>query len=102
MGYSPRGFSPASKRGRFWAAFNYYIPVRRCGLIVYVLLSLCIIAGPGGAEPQPRIELPPNDTLEVFDPTVVQSGSWVLFSGRVKRVVPWGNTAMGSSRDIAF
>jgi hypothetical protein len=56
-------------------------------------LSLCIIAGPGRGEPEPRIELPPNDTLEVLDPAVVLSDASILVSGRVKRLLPWADTS---------
>jgi hypothetical protein len=43
--------------------------------------------------PPPRIELPPNETLEILDPIVVQNGSTVAVSGRVRRLLPWADTA---------
>ncbi len=65
-------------------------PVRT---VFCILLSLCNIAGPGRGEPEPRIELPPNDTLEVLDPAVVLSDASILVSGRVKRLLPWADTS---------
>jgi hypothetical protein len=61
--------------------------------ILTILLSLFIIAQPGRGEPPPTIELPPNTTLEILDPVVVQRGSSVAVSGRVKRLLPWSDTA---------
>jgi hypothetical protein len=60
--------------------------------ICITLLSLFIIAQLGHGDPPPTIELPPNNTLEVVDPVVAQTGSSVTVSGRVKRSIPWGET----------
>ena len=44
-------------------------------------------------EPPPTIELPPDPTLEVLNPTVVQNGSTVAVAGRVRRLIPWADTS---------
>ena len=58
-----------------------------------ILLSLSVIAQLALGAPPPKIDLPPNATLEILDPTVVQSDSTVAVSGRVKRLIPWADTA---------
>jgi hypothetical protein len=58
-----------------------------------MLLSLSVLTQLLYGEPPPKIELPPSATLEVLDPTVVQTDSIVAVSGRVKRSIPWAETA---------
>jgi hypothetical protein len=71
-------------------------------VIFTILLSLSIIAQLTHGESQPTIELLPDDTLEILDPAVVQSGSSVAVSGRVKCLIPWARHSLGSYRDIAL
>ena len=58
-----------------------------------ILLSLSVIAQLAHGDLPPKIELPPNETLEILHPTVVQNDSTVAVSGRVKRLIPWADTA---------
>ena len=63
--------------------------------VLPILLGLSVIAQLVHGELPPKIELPPNKTLEILDPTVVQGDSTVAVSGRVKRLIPWADTAWG-------
>ena len=58
-----------------------------------ILLSLSVIAQLAQGDLLPKIELPQNATLEILDPIAVQSDSTVAVSGRVKRLIPWADTA---------
>lgn len=57
-----------------------------------ILLGLSIIARLAQGDLLPKIELSPNATLEILDPTAVQTDSTVAVSGRVKQLIPWADT----------
>ena len=61
--------------------------------VLPILLGLSVIAQFVHGDPPPKIELPPNETLEILDPAAVQNDSTVAVAGRIKRLIPWADTS---------